>query len=45
MIERYTRPEMGVLWEQETRFQCLMEVEVAVAQAQSEIGNHSKKRF
>lgn len=38
MIARYTRPEMGELWTQEERFQCLLEVEVAVAEAQSELG-------
>ncbi len=43
MIARYTRPEMGELWTQEARFQCLLEVEVAVAEAQSELGIIPKK--
>ncbi|HAG90342.1 MAG TPA: adenylosuccinate lyase [Bdellovibrionales bacterium] len=43
MISRYTRPEMGELWSAEARFQCLLEVEVAVAQAQSELGIIPKK--
>lgn len=38
MIARYTRPEMGDLWTAEARFQCLLEVEVAVAEAQSSLG-------
>ncbi len=38
MIERYTRPEMGVIWEQETRFSKMLEIEVAVAEAQGELG-------
>ena len=37
MIPRYTRPEMGELWTAESRFQCLLEVEVAVAQAQAKL--------
>lgn len=38
MIERYTRPEMGVIWEQETRISKMLEIEVAVAEAQGELG-------
>jgi adenylosuccinate lyase len=38
VIERYTRPEMGVIWEQETRFSKMLEIEVAVAEAQGELG-------
>lgn len=38
MIERYTRREMGQHWTQEARFECLKEVEVAVSQAQAELG-------
>ena len=38
MIQRYTRPEMGQHWSQEARFQCLQEVEVAVAKAQAHHG-------
>lgn len=37
MIQRYTRPEMGALWTPEARFECLLEVETAVALAQSEL--------
>lgn len=35
MIERYTRPEMGLLWDIETRFSKMMEVEIAVAKVQA----------
>lgn len=35
MIERYTRAPMGKLWTEDSRFQCLLEVEVAVAKAQA----------
>ena len=38
MIERYTRPEMGLLWHVEQRFGKMMEVEIAVAQVQAELG-------
>lgn len=37
MITRYTRPEMGELWTPEARFQCLLDVELAVAQAQAKL--------
>ena len=38
MVERYTRAEMGKLWTVQARFQNMLEVEVAVAQAQAEMG-------
>ncbi len=38
MIARYTRPEMGELWTPEARFECLLEVETAVAGAQAKLG-------
>ena len=38
MIDRYTRPQMGQCWTQESRFQCLKIVEVAVAKAQAQLG-------
>lgn len=37
MITRYTRPEMGELWSEESRFNCLLEVELAVARAQAKL--------
>ena len=38
MIERYTRPEMGKLWTDESRFQAWLEVELAVCEAWHELG-------
>lgn len=37
MIPRYTRPEMGSIWTVESRFQCLLEVELAVARSQAKL--------
>lgn len=38
MIERYTRAEMGTIWEPQTRFEKMLAVEIAVAEVQSEMG-------
>lgn len=38
MIARYTRPEMAQIWTQGARFQALLEVELAVAETQGELG-------
>ncbi|MEW6002137.1 MAG: adenylosuccinate lyase [Nitrospirota bacterium] len=38
MIARYTRPEMGKLWNIETRYQKWLEVEIAVCEAWAELG-------
>jgi adenylosuccinate lyase len=38
MIERYTLPEMGALWSEETRFQKWLEVELAVCEVHAEMG-------
>jgi len=37
-IERYTLPEMGDIWTDEYKFQTWLEVEVAVCEAQAELG-------
>ena len=37
MVERYTRPKMGKIWSQESRFQHMLEVEIAVAKAQAKL--------
>jgi len=42
MIERYTRKEMGTLWEPENRFQKWLEVEIAVCEAWTELGKIPK---
>jgi adenylosuccinate lyase len=38
MIERYTLPEMGALWSEETRFQKWLDVELAVCEVHAEMG-------
>ncbi len=43
MIERYTLPEMGKVWSLEARFNSMMKVEIAVAEAQAEVGMIPKK--
>lgn len=43
MIERYTRSEMGSIWNTENRFAKMLEVEMAVAQVQAGMGIIPKK--
>lgn len=43
MIERYTRPEMGKLWNLESQFQSWLDVELAACAAWSEIGEIPKE--
>jgi adenylosuccinate lyase len=38
MIERYTLPEMGALWSEETRFQKWLDVELAVCEVHAQMG-------
>ncbi|MEA2619649.1 MAG: adenylosuccinate lyase, partial [Chloroflexota bacterium] len=38
MIGRYTLPEMGAIWSEAARFEAMLEVELAVARAQSARG-------
>lgn len=38
MISRYTRPEMGSLWEPQNRFQKWLDVEIAACEAWHELG-------
>ena len=38
MIERYTLPEMGALWSDQSRFQTWLDVEIGAAQAMEELG-------
>ncbi|MGE5299685.1 MAG: adenylosuccinate lyase [Acidobacteriota bacterium] len=42
MIPRYTRQEMGRLWEPENRFQKWLDVEIAVCEAWAELGKIPK---
>lgn len=39
MIERYTLPEMGELWTDSYKFQTWLQVEIAVCEAQAELGH------
>ena len=38
MIARYTRPEMGVIWSEENKYRCWLEVELAASEALAEQG-------
>jgi len=38
MIPRYTRPEMGKIWSDQNKFQRWLDVEIATADAEAEIG-------
>lgn len=39
MIARYTRPDMGRIWNDENKFRSWLEVELAASEALSEIGD------
>jgi len=38
MIDRYTLPEMGAVWSEETKFQKWLDVEIAVCEVHAEMG-------
>jgi adenylosuccinate lyase len=38
MIERYTRPAMGKIWEDENKFRIWLEIEMLACEAQAELG-------
>ncbi|MFY9570949.1 MAG: adenylosuccinate lyase [Blastocatellia bacterium] len=38
MIERYTRPEMGAIWTDQSRFQKWLDVEIAVCEVHADMG-------
>jgi adenylosuccinate lyase len=38
MIDRYTLPEMGALWSEESKFQKWLDVEIAVCEVHAELG-------
>lgn len=38
MIERYTRPEMGSIWSDQTRFSIWLEIEILACEAQANLG-------
>ncbi|EDX87887.1 adenylosuccinate lyase [Synechococcus sp. PCC 7335] len=43
MIERYTLPEMGKLWTDEYKFKTWLQVEIAVCEAQAQLGRIPKE--
>jgi adenylosuccinate lyase len=38
MIERYTRPEMGKIWEDENKFRIWLDIELLACEAQADLG-------
>ena len=38
MISRYTRPNMGSIWELENKFKIWQEIELLACEAQAELG-------
>lgn len=38
MIARYTRPEMGKIWEDQNRYQVWLQIEILACEAQAELG-------
>ena len=38
MINRYTRPEMGAIWELQNKFSIWKEIEILACEAQAELG-------
>ncbi len=42
MIERYTRPEMGRIWDEENKFRVWLEIELLACEAQAELGTLPK---
>jgi adenylosuccinate lyase len=38
LIDRYTRPEMGAIWSDHSKFHTWLDVEIAVCEAQAELG-------
>jgi len=45
MIPRYTLPEMGELWAEESKFQFWLEVELAVCRAMADLGQIPRKVY
>jgi adenylosuccinate lyase len=39
MIKRYSRPEMASIWEEENKYNCWLQVELAVCKAHNKLGN------
>ncbi|OGU72240.1 MAG: adenylosuccinate lyase [Ignavibacteria bacterium RBG_16_34_14] len=45
MIQRYTLPEMGAVWEDEFKFNTWLKIEILACEARSELGEIPKKDF
>ncbi|MCL2496755.1 MAG: adenylosuccinate lyase [Clostridiales bacterium] len=45
MLSRYTMPEMGNVWSNENRFQRMLDVEIAAAEAMADMGAIPKEAF
>ena len=45
MIERYTLPEMGEIWNENSKFQSWLDVELAACQANFELGKITKEEM
>jgi adenylosuccinate lyase len=43
MIDRYTRPEMGAIWTEKSRFQAWLEVEILACEAWAQLGDIPKE--
>ena len=43
MIERYTRPEMGKIWEDEFKFSTWLKIEILACEARAELGEIPKE--
>lgn len=43
MISRYTRPEMGALWTEESEFQAMLDVEIYACEIMAELGEIPKE--
>ena len=41
MINRYTRPAMGAIWELQNKFSIWKEIEVLACEAQAELERHN----
>ena len=43
MLERYSRPEMSVIWTEENKYQAWLEVEILADEAWAELGEIPKE--
>ena len=45
MIERYTRPEMGNIWNDQFKLETWLKVEILACEVRGRNGRYSKRRF